>query len=183
VSAPDKSALKRAIPDWPALLAHVLAQSPSAKSELHGSQHWKCVAWVGAQLAQKIPEADAAVVLLFGLLHDSMRQDDGFDEKHGSRAAEFARELNGSLLQLEPSAEKKLCKACEGHSSGATSLDATIGACWDADRLNLWRVGTWPVPQFLSTGPARHPDFITASREIYKKQFEWAKIYELYVRL
>jgi hypothetical protein len=34
----------------------------------------------------------------------------------------------------------------------------TIGACWDADRFNLWRVGTVPDVAFIST-PAAHEHF------------------------
>ena len=41
------------------------------------------------------------------------------------------------------------------------SADPTIGACWDADRLNLWRVGVAPARGMLSTAAAR-------SAEVYE---------------
>jgi hypothetical protein len=34
------------------------------------------------------------------------------------------------------------------------SADGTIGTCWDADRLDLPRVGIWPSAALLSTDAA-----------------------------
>ncbi|MBB6018173.1 hypothetical protein HNQ04_003450 [Deinococcus radiopugnans ATCC 19172] len=31
--------------------------------------------------------------------------------------------------------------ACKHHASGQTTDEPTLGACWDADRLDLPRVG------------------------------------------
>jgi hypothetical protein len=31
----------------------------------------------------------------------------------------------------------------------------TVGACWDADRLHLWRIGVAPDPARLSTAAGR----------------------------
>jgi uncharacterized protein len=45
--------------------------------------------------------------------------------------------------------------ACEEHTNGGVAPDPTVGACWDADRLNLWRVGIRPDPRLLTTGAAR----------------------------
>src|SRR5262249_24487970 len=47
--------------------------------------------------------------------------------------------------------------ACAWHERGRVSDDPTIGACWDADRLDLPRVGTQPMPELMSTeeGKAR----------------------------
>jgi uncharacterized protein len=36
------------------------------------------------------------------------------------------------------------------HSDGEVSTDKTIQTCWDADRLDLGRVGIFPSPKFLS---------------------------------
>ena len=35
---------------------------------------------------------------------------------------------------------------------GCVHADPTIGTCWDADRLDLWRVGITPHARFLRTG-------------------------------
>ena len=56
-----------------------------------------------------------------------------------------------------------LCRACAGHADGLTSAEPTVGVCWDADRLNLWRVRVAPSRGLLSTAAAR-------SAEVY----EWS---------
>ncbi|TML82741.1 MAG: hypothetical protein E6G09_09645, partial [Actinobacteria bacterium] len=40
---------------------------------------------------------------------------------------------------------------------GLTTTNPTIGCCWDADRLDLGRVGIEPDPELMSTiaGPER----------------------------
>ena len=37
---------------------------------------------------------------------------------------------------------------------GDPHADPTIGTCWDADRLDLWRVGITPHVRFLCTAAA-----------------------------
>jgi hypothetical protein len=54
--------------------------------------------------------------------------------------------------------------ALAGHSDGLVTDDPTIGCCWDADRLDLWRVGAPPVPALLSTEAAKAPEFLAAGR-------------------
>jgi uncharacterized protein len=36
------------------------------------------------------------------------------------------------------------------HSEGAVHADPTVQTCWDADRLDLGRVGVMPDAKFLS---------------------------------
>ena len=55
-----------------------------------------------------------------------------------------------SILRTPPN-------ACIGHSEGDTSSNPTIAACWDADRLDLGRVGKPPSARFLSLEAARDP--------------------------
>jgi uncharacterized protein len=43
-----------------------------------------------------------------------------------------------------------LCYALQHHSGGEVSTNATIQTCWDADRLDLGRVGIFPSAQYLS---------------------------------
>jgi hypothetical protein len=45
--------------------------------------------------------------------------------------------------------------------------------CWDADRLNLWRVGIKPDPRFLSTQPARSVERIAWARNLQQEHFAW----------
>jgi uncharacterized protein len=136
------------------ILELVLPRSTSHTSRLHGLEHWKQVGHNGLALAAETDGADADVVLLFALFHDSMRLNDGHDPDHGRRGSALARELAGSL-PLEPDQLDLLAEACDGHTDGRVSHDPTIGACWDADRLDLPRVGIQPDPGLLSTVAAR----------------------------
>ena len=44
-----------------------------------------------------------------------------------------------------------LKEAIRLHTSGLTTNDPTIGTCWDADRLDICRVGMTPNAQYMST--------------------------------
>jgi uncharacterized protein len=56
-----------------------------------------------------------------------------------------------------------LQKACSGHThilpSGTTSVNATLAACWDGDRLDIGRIGIEVDPNFLFSQFAK--DLIT----------------------
>jgi uncharacterized protein len=96
-------------------------------------------------------------VELFAFLHDSRRRNDGYDPDHGMRAAEFAELLNGVAFEIENHELALLTTACRGHSDGLTEGDITVLTCWDADRLDLGRVGIKPHPSRLCTEAARDP--------------------------
>jgi uncharacterized protein len=116
---------------------------------IHGANHWARVLNHGKNIGQ-IRKADLLVVELFGFLHDSCRFNDGRDPQHGARAAEFAQGIHGDFYQLKPEQLDSLCYAMTHHSGGEVSTNATIQTCWDADRLDLGRVGIFPSPQYLS---------------------------------
>jgi uncharacterized protein len=136
------------------LLAAVPAASSNPGSRIHGPEHWARVAEHGARLAAATRHADAAVIRLFALFHDAMRENDGYDPGHGPRAAELVLELNG-LLRLNDLQFADLADACERHDRGLVTDNPTVGCCWDADRLDLPRVGATPDPRLLSTPDAR----------------------------
>lgn len=50
--------------------------------------------------------------------------------------------------------------ACRDHNQGLIVPDVTIRTCWDADRLDLGRVGMRPDPRLLGTEAARDPEMI-----------------------
>ncbi|HUR00758.1 MAG TPA: hypothetical protein VM166_15010, partial [Gemmatimonadaceae bacterium] len=50
---------------------------------------------------------------------------------------------------------EKLFEACRLHTDGLTDADPTLQACWDADRLDLGRVGVTPKADRLCTDTAR----------------------------
>lgn len=152
-TSPEVSGVDPTTPDGKRTLVDKLvacyACPVSRGMDLHGPEHWKQVALTGVRLLGDMPrghQADALVVFLFSIFHDASRVDDWCDPWHGWRAARRAREmLDGKITakQLE-----KLAYALEYHDHGKVSTDPTIGACWDADRLNLWRVGRTPDPAY-----------------------------------
>lgn len=127
---------------------------------IHGEAHWLRVRDNGLRLAQQTG-ADAKVVELFAYLHDSQRQSDGWDWEHGTRAAEFATQLQGTLLVVTHAQLELLVYAIAYHSDGLTEAPVTIQTCWDADRLDLGRIGVRPDPQRLCTIAAKDPDMIS----------------------
>jgi uncharacterized protein len=149
------AAIRRSVPDPDALVATVAGFATHAHSTIHGPQHWQTVAAFGLTLARQTPGADETVALLFGILHDCLRVNDQRDPDHGRRAGALARAMNGGLFQLEPVRQQLLETALSLHVDGLVSDDPTIGVCWDADRLHLWRIGVVPDPALLSTAAAR----------------------------
>jgi uncharacterized protein len=126
---------------------------------IHGEAHWARVCENGLRLAEQTG-ADREILELFAYLHDSKRQNDGWDREHGMRAAEYVRTLPSSLLTLSDKKLEWLVYACAYHSDGLTEANATIQTCWDADRLDLGRIHIRPDPLHLCTPMARDPAVI-----------------------
>jgi uncharacterized protein len=133
-------------------------------STIHGPSHWRAVGAVASELAGAFaghvgpgdPSPDPELLLLFAVLHDAMREDDGRDLDHGPRAAILLERLraDGTLTLADERAEV-LSEALHDHTNGTLSADPTIGTCWDADRLLIGRVGIVPDPRFCSTPEGR----------------------------
>lgn len=122
---------------------------------IHGAPHWMRVRDNGLRLAE-LTKADPRVVELFAFLHDVSRRNNGRDPNHGRRAAEFTRGIR-HLIELPDPDFEFLVLACEKHSDGLTEADITIQTCWDADRLDLGRVGIKPEARYLCTMAAKDP--------------------------
>jgi hypothetical protein len=115
--------------------------------------------------------------VLFAFAHDTRRWPDGDDPDHGRRAAAAVRELAVTgVLDLSPERLRLLCRACSGHANGFTSADPTVGACWDADRLNLWRCGVEPWRRLLSTAAARTAEVYDWSRGVHAGDVGWPEL-------
>ena len=125
----------------------------------HGIAHWARVLENGLRLVRETG-ANIEVVRLFAILHDSRRVNAGSDPDHGPRAAEFASSLRGRLFDLPEPEFRLLHRACAGHTHERTHPDVTIQTCWDADRLDLGRVGITPHPSWLCTEAAKRPETI-----------------------
>ena len=128
-------------------------------SGIHGVAHWARVRENGLRLAP-LTGARVDVVELFAFLHDSKRRNEWRDPEHGPRAARFAKKLLGPVLDLDAHDFELLAVACRDHSDGFTTGDVTVLTCWDADRLDLGRVGIKPHPAHLCTEAARDPAMI-----------------------
>ena len=122
-------------------------------SHLHGLTHWQTVEKYGLYLA-KYSKADVSVVSLFAYFHDCKRENEDYDPKHGYRGAEYAKEIR-TLIPLTDDQFDSLYKACAGHTGGLNASNNTIATCWDADRLDLGRVGILPDPDLLFTDEAK----------------------------
>lgn len=130
---------------------HVKAGHETGDTD-HGVDHWRHVAANGAMLAALTPGADATVVECFAVIHDARRANEYKDVNHGPNGARLAQELHElGVLPVTGSRLAKLIEACRLHDTGAMSTDPTVACCYDADRLDLGRVGITPDPKYLST--------------------------------
>lgn len=163
VAAPSKmkvSSMKK-LPDRPEWMEAVKIECEKqynfAKNySVHGPWHWEKVERNALAIAKKTPGSDQTVVQLFSFIHDSKRENEDHDPEHGLRAAAFAEELHKEKkLPISDHQLSLLMEACKFHNDGQVSSDPTIGACWDADRLDLTRVGVIPDPKLLSTDAAK----------------------------
>jgi uncharacterized protein len=133
---------------------YVMAIFKCGAHSIHGPSHWQRVDAFGLDLAES-SGADLTVVRLFALLHDSCRQDDGADLDHGPRAAEMLDRIVPTVFVIDPGRFDLLKEAIRLHTSGLTTKDPTIGTCWDADRLDIVRVGMAPSVQYMSTAAGK----------------------------
>lgn len=129
-----------------------------AKSEfklpksIHGPNHWDAVERNVIELCKRVKDADLELCKLFAILHDCKRENDSYDPEHGVRSANLIKLYYKNLSEERL---KKIVYACEQHNNGLISDDPTIGVCWDADRLDLCRVGITPDATMLSTDAAK----------------------------
>lgn len=140
--------------DFNRLREKVLSDYKGDCFSVHGVFHWRRVEAKGLRIAVS-NGASADVVRLFAIFHDSCRTNDDFETTHGERAAEYARSLRGEFFDIDDCEFERLAVACSRHTFGERHADPTIGACWDADRLDLNRVGITPDPDMMSTAEGK----------------------------
>lgn len=141
------------------LVRSVLKRYALPRDAIHGVSHWARVLENGRLLSQ-VTGANLRVVELFSVFHDSQRVNEGIDDGHGRRGAELARELRGVEYKLSDEEFCLLIHACEFHTEGHLNGDITVQTCWDADRLDLGRVGIIPRPEKLCTAGAKDLGFV-----------------------
>jgi len=136
--------------NWQRMWEHVTREFQCHHDSVHGPSHWRRVERNGLLIATR-SGAIEEVVRLFAVFHDSRREHDGWDNTHGARGAASAASLRGVLFDLTDAHFELLHFACTWHTHGRLSHDPTVGTCWDADRLDLGRVGIQPEPTFMTT--------------------------------
>lgn len=143
--------------NWDALYERVRSDAPLADSPEHGTKHWTQVATNGLTLMVMGAPGDGFLVMLFALLHDSQRVNEFHDPGHGVRAEQYMRRLCAQgWIVLDEQRQNTLGRALAGHDRDRRfEIPTTIGLCWDADRLDLPRVGITPDVEYLSTPQAR----------------------------
>jgi uncharacterized protein len=136
---------------WQAVIALPSHLSPYS---VHGPDHWRRVERNALILASQ-SGAHVSVVRLFALFHDSRRENDDHDPDHGKRGAALAHSWRGKYFDLPDEQYELLHYACTWHTDRHFDDDPTIATCWDADRLDLGRVGITPHPKYLNTNFAK----------------------------
>lgn len=150
----------------------LLENYKSFKSRTHGVSHWERVAQVGMDIGRELKLDNVALwsIKAFGWTHDLWRTHDGRCRKHGRDGFENLLSLDCKLIQQLPEQERELIRlAIRYHSDGFIAGEAfdlglfetvelneqrivdIVGCCWDADRLDLARIGMIPRRCLIST--------------------------------
>jgi uncharacterized protein len=129
------------------LIRSILGRYTLPWEGIHGVPHWARVLENGRRLL-KVTGARG------------VRINEGVDDGHGRRGAELARDLRGVAYELDDEAFGLLIKACDLHTEGYLDADISVQTCWDADRLDLGRVGITPRVEKLCTEGAKDPGLL-----------------------
>ena len=141
-----------------------------ALGKTHGLAHWQRVERNGLLLADLGGDINLKVVRYFAYLHDSCRNNNGYDPQHGPRASRLIDKLHHTLLASLTHQEIALLHtACLYHTTLTHFGQPTIDACFDADRLDLPRVGIQPYADKMASSQGQyfavHPDKFHAATE------------------
>jgi uncharacterized protein len=124
--------------------------------ETHGLPHWQRVERNGILLSLENgrirEDINIKVVRFFAYLHDKCRLDNWTDWEHGVRSADMLSSIRDTILKDFTDEEVGLLeKACRYHTTEHRTGNPTIDVCFDADRLDLDRVGIVPDPKRMAT--------------------------------
>lgn len=145
--------------NWLPMVEEVSSSFQLNLGGIHGLPHWSRVLGNGLRLAEQTG-ANHSVIIAFTLFHDCQRENDGYDPEHGIRGAEQGRLMRSRLPSLSDVEFDLFYEAAAYHSDGHLDGDVTVQTCWDADRLDLYRVGIRPDPDQLCTEVAKQTDII-----------------------
>lgn len=148
----------------PGLIQTILAEYSLPWFGVHGVSHWARVLENGLRLAAETG-ANSRVVQYFAVFHDSRRINEQIDPGHGRRGGDFARSLRGVEVHLLDDEFDLLFLACRNHTDGHTNGDITVRTCWDADRLDIGRVGFTVQKKYLGTDAAKSDEIMAWALE------------------
>jgi uncharacterized protein len=142
------------------LWAQVVSDFPLGIGTLHGPSHWVRVERNGLYLADKMG-LHGKLVSYFALFHDCQRINESVDDGHGRRGAEYIDGVIDQITDLSADELELLKQACAGHTDQHQTDEPFFAVCWDADRLDLGRVGSELKLKYFNTQPAR--DMVAAN--------------------
>ena len=142
------------------ILPKPLAQFGRDKADV---AHYLYLVQYNGRLLAGAENANLCIVEQFSLLHHTQRRNERRDPSDGHRAARYAKSLRGVWFDLSDKEMELLTEALKYHSDGYTEADITVQVCWDADRLDLGRVGIKPAPHRLCTASAKSVDILEAA--------------------
>ena len=144
------------LPDSDVLEVRDFALNGWVLGETHGLPHWQRVERNGILLSMENgrirEDINIKVVRFFAYLHDKCRLDNWTDWEHGVRSADMLSSIRDTILK--DFTDEEVClleKACRYHTTEHRTGNPTIDVCFDADRLDLDRVGIVPDPERMAT--------------------------------
>lgn len=154
------NAVQRGVNIDPAILEAIMRERPhNVVSFYHGAFHWTRVCSKAMYLCGRYPKADRDVAWHFAYLHDVCRENEDVDPGHGPRAVQWVTQPHiRQHINLDDQQFRLLCYAMSGHTHahpdhGKSDLlsNITVNVCWDADRLDIGRIGVVVDPGYLFT--------------------------------
>ena len=124
----------------------------NGNDNIHGLSHCQRVERNAIRLQH--PGVNMTVARLFAYFHDACRSECKIqsESEHGLLASELVMSLRNSLLKdLSDYEIEMLSTACKLHTTTFKTGNPTIDTCFDADRLDLWRVFVKPDPEKMAT--------------------------------
>lgn len=120
---------------------------------IHGFEHWVRVIENGIDISNNIGTS-RRIAVIFGFFHDIERLHDGDDPLHGLRGGKLLEHYRDDL-KLTDEDFKNAYLACEGHNYKKNTENKEVGACWDSDRLDLFRDNLVPRAEFMNSDYTR----------------------------
>ena len=131
----------------------IIFNSYTLKEGLHGLNHVKRVVENAKTIAKNECPNHYDDIVMGAYLHDIGRVNDNGGNEHALQGFEISKQL---LAKYWPHLDhRKILTAIKEHADSLITDDPLIGSIWDADRLDLTRLGIKINPELLSTKTAK----------------------------